>query len=158
MDEVRLRSVTLDELSGIRHSVLVSEETSAGSREFLVIRYEGVYRDGAPGKRDALYIVAAAEAARKAWWAPCTILDFRELQYRWGDEMEWIASIGWDRVTRCQAPLAIVVSDKCRPALQSLLEGEFGRCCVETLDQAFATCRQQEVEWTQALKAWRERS
>jgi hypothetical protein len=155
--EVRLKPVTFEQLSGVRHSVFVSDNTGAGSPEFLVIRYEGVYRNGAAGKGDALYIVAAAEAAQKAWWAPCTILDLRELQYTWGDEMEWITSIGWDRVTRCHAPLAIVVGDKCRAALKSLLEEEFDRFCFETLDDGFSACRRQEVEWKQALKEWREK-
>jgi hypothetical protein len=154
VDDVRLRPVTLDQLSALRHSVFVSESGDFGSPEFLVIRYEGVYRDGARGQGDALYLVAAAEAALKAWWAPCVILDLRELQYAWGDEMEWIASIGWDRVTRCHAPLAIVVSEKCRTALKSLLEEQFDRFCVASLEEAYSSCRKQEAEWRQAVKDW----
>jgi hypothetical protein len=147
VDEVRLRPVTFDQLSAILHSVFVSDTTGDGSPEFLVVRYEGVYRDGSSGKGDALYIVAAAEAALKAWWAPCTILDLRDLQY---------ASIGWDRLTRCHAPLAIIVSDKCRAALKSLLEDEFDRFCVDSMEAAYSSCRKQQVEWEQALKGSRE--
>jgi hypothetical protein len=153
--EIRLRPVTLDQLSAIRHSVLVSEAAAHDSPEFLVIRYEGVYRDGAAGSRDALYLVATAEAARKAWWAPCTILDLRELAYSWGDQMEWITSIGWDPVTRLNSPLAIVVSDKCRAGLHSLLEPDFDRFCVESMEAAYSSCRTQEIEWNQAMKDWR---
>ncbi len=154
MDEVRLRPVTFEQFSAIRHSVFVSESTGRGSREFLVVRYDGVYRDGGAGHDDALYVAAVAEAARKAWWAPCTILDMRELRYSWGDEMEWILSIGWDRVMRLHAPLAIVVSDKCRVALKSLLEEEYDRFCVETMDAAYSSCRKQGVVWKQAIKDW----
>jgi len=157
MDDVRLRPVTFEQLSAVRHSVFVSESADRDPPEFLVIRYEGVYRDGSSGRGDALYLVAAAEAAQKAWWAPCTILDLREFQYSCGDEMEWITSIGWDRVTRCHSPLAIVVSDKCRAALKSLLEAEFDRFCVESMEAAYSSCRKQEIEWERAMKVWREK-
>ena len=126
MDEVQLRPVTFEALSALRHSIFVSESPGGISPEFLVIRYEGVYRHGGAGRGDALYIVAAAEAALKAWWAPCTILDLRDLQYEWGDNMEWITSIAWDRVMHRHSPLAIVVSDKCREALQSLRAARSG--------------------------------
>ena len=154
VDEVRLKPVTFEQLSALRHSVFVSESAGRGSPEFLVVRYEGVYRDGGAGHDDALYLVAAAKAAQKAWWAPCTILDLRELQYSWGDEMEWITSIGWDGVMRLHSPLAIVVSDKCRAPLKSLLEADFGRFCVDGMEAAYASCRRQDVEWKQAIKDW----
>jgi hypothetical protein len=157
MDDVRLRQVTYAELSGLRHEVFVSESDKTGRCEFLVVRYEGAYKQGSAGRGDALYIVASAEAARKAWWAPCTVLDFRDLRYTWGDEMEWAASIGWDRVTRCHAPLAMIVGDRCRSALKSLLEQRFERFCVDTPEQAFALCCRQEIEWRQQLKQWHER-
>jgi hypothetical protein len=157
MHEIRLKPVTFEELSAVRHNVFVSEGVDRDSAEFLVIRYEGVYRNGASGKRDALYLVAAAEAARKAWWAPCTILDLRELEYSWGDEMEWITSIGWEGATRCHSPLAIVVSDKCRRAMKSLLEDNFDRFCVDSMEGAYSSCRKKEIEWRQALKEWREK-
>src|SRR4051794_9203332 len=96
MDEVRLHPVTLTELSRLRHEVFVSDTRAIP--EILVIRYAGTYRDGGEGRGDALYIVATAEAARKAWSAESTVLDFRDLEYRWGDEMAWVAGIGWNRV------------------------------------------------------------
>ncbi|HSH96602.1 MAG TPA: hypothetical protein VK968_20810 [Roseimicrobium sp.] len=157
MDEIRLKSVTFDQLSSIRHNVFLSEGKGRGGHEFLVIRYEGSYRDGATGHGDALYLIAAAEAAMKAWWAPCTILDLRELRYAWGDEMAWITSVGWDPVTRNHRPLAIVVSDTCRAALKSLLEDEFDRYCVEDMEAAYSSCRRQEVEWNQSMKDRREK-
>src|SRR5438477_2634638 len=140
MDDVRLRPVTFDDLSQLKHKVFISDTGSTRSHAFLVVRYQGIYRDGATGEGDALYIVATAKAAREAWWGPCTVLDLRDLEYRWGDEMEWIISIGRDPVTGCHAPLAIVVGDKCRVALKSLLEEEFQRFCVDTLEEAFTLC------------------
>lgn len=158
MDEVRLRPVTLAELSDLQHEVAIAEGPWFRPPDFLVIRYWGTYRYGSAGKGDALYIVATAAAACKAWWSPCTILDFRDLEYRWGDEMGWITDITWDPVIRTHAPLAIVVGAKCRDALRSLLREEYERFCVDTLKQAFTLCRQQEQEYDECLKAFRDKA
>jgi hypothetical protein len=158
MDEVRLRHVTYTELSALQHEVAISECPRFHTPEFLVIRYSGSYRDGSAGKGDALYIVAAAASAQKAWWAPSTILDFRHLEYRWGDEMEWVTSIAWDPGTRLHDPLAVVVGDECRDALRSLLLEEYESYCVETLEDAYAMCRRKEQEHEQRLKESRDRA
>jgi hypothetical protein len=157
MAEVRLRPVTFAELSDLRHEVAVAAGPRFRAPEFLVIRYFGVYKDGSAGRGDALYVVATAAAARKAWWSPCTVLDFRELEYRWGDEMEWVTSIAWDRVLRAHEPLAVVVGDGCRDALRSLLSEEYEQFCVESLEQAFESCRRQALIHDQRLKEFRDR-
>ena len=146
MGEVRLRPVTFSELSDLRHEVAVSEDPQECSPEFLVIRYFGVCKHGSDGRGDALYIVATAAAARKAWWSPCTVLDFRKLDYRWGDEMSWVTSIVPNR-SRTHAALAVVVGDGCRDALRSLLREEYEQLCVETLEQAFDSCRLQAIAY-----------
>jgi hypothetical protein len=156
MDEVRLRTVTYAELSALRHEVAVSEAPKFHSPEFLVIRYFGSYRDGGAGKPDALYILAAAAAARQAWWCYSTILDFQGLEYHWGDNMEWIPRIAWDPGTRLRWPLAVVVGGKCRDALRSLLRETYPEYCVETMEEAFALCRRKKQEHEQRLEELRE--
>jgi hypothetical protein len=153
MDETQLRKLRLADLSGLRHETFSSDRDPIP--EFLVLRYFGAYRDGSEGRGDALYIVATAEAARKAWYSRCTVLDFRELEYRWGDEMEWVTSIGWNPVISDHEPLGIVVGEKCRGALKSLLGEKYEQHCVETLEEAFALCRRQELGYKQHLKDWR---
>jgi hypothetical protein len=154
MDEVRLRPVTYAELSALRHEIMISEAPQFQAPEFLVIRYFGSYRDGADGKSDALYIVAAAAAARKAWWCPSTIVDFRELEYHWGDNMLWVKGIASDG-PKLRRPLAIVVGDRCRKALRSLLREEYETFCVESLEEAFSLCRKKTLEHEQRLKETR---
>jgi hypothetical protein len=156
MTEARLRPVTYAELSGLRHEVAVADGPPFQPPEFLVIRYFGSYRDGAEGEPDARYILAAAAAAQKAWWAYSTILDFRELEYRWGDNMEWVAGIGWDPGVRLHWPLAVVVGDRCRDALRSLLRDEYQGLCVESLEEAFALCGRKAEEHKQRLREMRE--
>ena len=150
--------MTYADLSALRHEVAVADGPPFRSPEFLVIRFFGSYRDGSAGKDDALYIVAAATAARKAWWSRSTILDLRELEYQWGDEMGWITSVVWDPILRADEPLALVVGDACRNALRSLLREEYERFCVESLEQAFASCREQARVYEQRLKDFRDRA
>jgi hypothetical protein len=152
MTDVRLRPVSYSELSSLQHEVAVADAPPHQAPEFLVIRYFGSYRDGGEGEPDARYILAAAAAAREAWWSYSTILDFRELEYRWGDNMSWVLRIAWDPGIRLHWPLAIVVSDKCRDALRSLLREEYERSCVESLPEAFALCRQKAQAHKQHLQ------
>jgi hypothetical protein len=155
MGVVRLRPVTFAELSDLRHEVAIADGPQFQTPEFLVVRYFGVYKQGAAGLGDALYIVATAAAARKAWWSPCTVIDFRELEYCWGDEMAWVTSIVWDRILRAHAALAVVVGDRCRDAMRSLLREEYERFCVENLEQAFESCRRQALVYDQRLEEFR---
>jgi hypothetical protein len=155
MTGVRLRPVTYAELSGLRHEVAVADGPRSLVPEFLVIRYFGSYRDGAEGEGDAKYILAAAAAAREAWWSRSTVLDFRDLEYRWGDNMAWVARIGWDSGSRLHWPLAVVVGDKCRDALRSLLREQYEGLCVESLEEAFSLCRRKAKEHERQLQGIR---
>jgi hypothetical protein len=154
-NEIRLRPVSYADLSSLQHQMLVFEAPEWQTPEFLVIRYGGTYRAGAAGRADALYMVAAAAAAREAWFAESTILDLQGLEYTWGDEMEWFCGVGWDRASRCHAPLAIVVGERCRSALRTLLREEYDRWCVETMEEAVASCRRQGRDYRQCLESWR---
>jgi hypothetical protein len=51
-----------------------------------------------------------------------------------------------------KGPLAIVVGDKCRNALRSLLRKDYEGLCVESLQEAFALCRQKAREHEQQLR------
>lgn len=155
MEQVTLKPVNYVELSALRHEIAVSEGATRVP-EFLVIRYFGKYRDGGVGRDDALYIVAAAAAARAAWFAYSTILDFRELEYRWGDNMEWVRGITWDKGTRSHWPMAIVVGDHCCDALRSLFKEEYAQDCVDSLEEAFVLCRTKAIEHSQRLKDLRQ--
>lgn len=155
MDELKFRTVSLSELSALSHEIAIVDGPSHEASEFLIVRYSGAYRSGGQGRPDALYIVATAAAARAAWWAPCTILDFRKLEYSWGDEMEWVTSITWDHIIRSNAPFAVVVGDRCRDALQSLLRERYECVCVETLERAIIACRQQKQLYDKRLKEFR---
>ena len=86
------------------------------------------------------------------------LLDFRDLHYAWGEELEWVTSIGWDRVIRSRQPLGVLVGEGCRGTLKSLLGQDYEEFCVDTLEQALARCRQREQEYKQRLQDFRGRA
>ncbi len=152
MDEIRLTPVTFAELSSLRHETLTSETRPFEVPEFLVIRYFGVYRDGSAGHGDALYIVATAAAAEvpgilaaRCWISALSIT-------AWGDEMECVTSIGWNRVLKCHEPVRILVGEE--------LSGGFAVCTAqrirdilrESVEQAFARCREDRQQYEKRLR------
>lgn len=144
MDEGKLKRVQLADLSGLEHEVFTFKPRRIRDPSFLVVRYRGRYRDGGAGRGDAHYIMATTRAAQAAWFAPCLVLDFRELTYHWGDEMEWATSL--NRHHAIEWPLRIVVGAGCRAALRSLLGDDYRAYCVETLARAYTACRRQYRE------------
>jgi hypothetical protein len=158
MSAVRFRPVSYSELSALRHEIEISDCPSSLSPEFVVVRYFGSYRDGGAGYPDALYIIATSAAALEAWWSDSIILDFRSLQYEWGDNMRWVAEIGSDpRLPRHRhRPLAIVVGDGCRAALQSMWTDKYHDWCVESIEEAIELCRRKAREQQEAVKRMNE--
>lgn len=136
--------VTTANLSNITHKVLLSEHPRFGVPEFKIIKFIGSYRHGSAGADDELYIRAACEAAHAAWYSEANIIDFTDLEYHWGDEIERIFSFGYEGANQCQHPLAVVVSEKCRKALQSLLTEEYEDYCRDTLDKAIGLAQEKK--------------
>ena len=147
--------VNYSDLSSITHQVLLSEHPRFAIPEFKIIRFIGVYRHGSQGKGDALYIESAAAAAEVAWHSETNVLDFSALEYQWGDEMEDIFSFGWEPLIRCQRPLAVIVSAKCRDALKSLLTSAYEYDCRDTLEEAVKLAREKRIEYDACVAAWR---
>ena len=88
---MQLNTVSLEQLSALEHEVRLPNHPKFQVPEFKVIAYAGSYRSGAQGKDDALYIMAAAAAAHKAWYTESIVIDFSRLRYDWGDESERLA-------------------------------------------------------------------
>lgn len=145
--------VTYADLSDITHKIFVSEYPRRVTPRFKIIRFTGVYRPGGAGRDDALYIVAACEAAHEAWYSQhANILDFTALDYQWGDEMEWVFRFGWYQSLKYQHPLAIVVGDRCRKALQSLMKTRYDDYCRNSLPAAIRLAKQKHLSFEEHRK------
>ena len=133
---MNLSTVTLQELSSLTHEVKLPETERFQTPLLKVISYHGEYRYGAGGKSDALYICATATAAHKAWYTEGIIIDFSDLKYEWGDEMEWVFGIAQGGPTKCAFPLVVLVGSSCKQAIQSLIPQEYTEFCAESLSDA----------------------
>ncbi len=120
-----------------------------------MISYAGTYRPGSQGKDDALYIVATASAAHKAWYTESIVIDFSRLSYKWGDEMQWVLNIGQQAPATCIFPLAIIVGPNCEQALKTLIPGEYADHCVTSLEDALILLVGKRSAYKHCLASWR---
>jgi hypothetical protein len=133
--------VRLSELSKIAHSFHIV--TSSGGRvaDALIIKFVGSYGVGCKGNDDACYMRAVASAGLEAWRPGVLVFDFSELDYVWGDMLDSVLSVGKGKVSALEMlingkisdisdlkpsdiPTIVVVSDRCRKAVRSLLVEE----------------------------------
>jgi hypothetical protein len=152
---MKLSTVKLEELSSLTHEVKLPETEKFHTPAFKVISYHGEYGYGAGGKNDALYICATATAAHKAWYTEGIIIDFSDLKYEWGDEMEWVFGIAQGGSTKCTFPVVVLVGDRSKQAIQTLIPGEYAELCAETFADAVALIERKRNEYKRCLAAWR---
>jgi hypothetical protein len=153
--KMQLIPVSLENLSAIKFTVALAPHERYRNPEFLVVAFAGTYRDGAEGAPDATFIAAIMEAVQRAWFTESLIVDLTQLEYYWGDEMDWIFDVGRFQPSPCNKPLAIIVSENCRDALKTLAPEEFDRHCVESFDEAVACIRAQKPAFDECMNAWR---
>jgi hypothetical protein len=113
-----IKSVTFEGETDVRYEIQL--ETSEDKPRFwciLVLSFSGRYRPGHYGAPDAGFIRGIMQAALGAWRPEALILDFRRLDYVWGDEMEEVLGCRGE----IELPYAVVVGDPCRPAITTLV-------------------------------------
>lgn len=96
-------------------------ETDRSKPRILIAKFIGTYRPGSSGAPDACFIIGITTAACEMWGPSALILDFRQLSYVWGDEMDWLLGDFGETMRR---PTAIVGSELCLPAIGTLLYDE----------------------------------
>jgi hypothetical protein len=95
-----------------------------GSRDVLVVSFYGEYGDGCDGGEDATFMVAITAGAIAALPRFALILDLREMAYVWGDKLTEVLYSGESRFEAAELPTAVVVSDRCRAGMTSLVRAE----------------------------------
>ena len=122
---MELKRRLLEDESDVLASFWVPENqnTSVRENQLLVIRYHGVYRNGSEGNPDAAYMAAIGRAAIEVFEPAAVVIDLCDLSYQWGDMLDSVWNIGRDPVWETQLPCAVVVGDKCRAAVGTLIFG-----------------------------------
>jgi hypothetical protein len=121
-----LRKLNIAPDNDLTHEAFVVRLPSSDHLDALVMKFNGVCGHGSGGNGDAAYMTAVTVAAISFAEPFALIFDFSELEYVWGDMMANVLSAGEDRWEDHEMPMAIVVSDRCEPALRSLLLKEMG--------------------------------
>lgn len=143
-----------EELSALQHQVF--DYRPEGGPSVLVIEYSGEYGHGSGGRGSATYIVATATAAWQAWHRTGLILDFTNLAYAWGDEMEWVLCLGSEGgAGGCSRPLAIILGPDCRAGLQSLEGDEERSVLAEDFQAGLRLIDEARQDYERCLEAWR---
>jgi hypothetical protein len=114
---MNLQPVRIEEETGLRPEFQLE---TTGRNPFcytLMAKFIGKYRPGSAGSPDAHFILEMTKMAVGIWQPAALVLDLSDLQYEWGDEMDWLLP---PRVGR---KAAVVVGPGCAPAIATLLWG-----------------------------------
>jgi hypothetical protein len=122
---MELKRVSLEELSRIEYSLYTGVRANT-HQEILLARFTGVCGIGSSGSDDAIFMRAIVVAALDAWSPFGLILDLRQLDYQWGDEMTSVLCGGDRYLGVPRLPTTVIVSNQCRTGLTSLVEQEMG--------------------------------
>ena len=87
----------------------------------LVIKYSGKYGIGSAGNKDAQFMFAKGEYGLNLFEPSGAILDFRELEYEWGDMLDLVLNVGSNQYIDSEFPIALIVGDKCEEAISTLI-------------------------------------
>ncbi len=126
---------TFAELSQLKYRIYTTFLPNVPNRSVLIVAFEGKYGIGCKGNDDAEFINAIVVAARAAWQSSCFVLDYRAMEYEWGDRL--LVETGHKEITQETAAVlrafggmpdcsATLVSDLNREATSSLLGSEYG--------------------------------
>jgi hypothetical protein len=131
---VNLQPLSLASDSAIQYAFFLEKDTSSSDDITLVTRFSGVYRIGHLGAPDAHFMKRMVDIAYLRWQPARLILDFSDLDYQWGDEMDFftgyswnMANTSWDTDTDFwkgeDISCALVVGEKCIEAISTLCFG-----------------------------------
>jgi hypothetical protein len=107
-------------LSGLRVTFAGTGACIGMQWDLIVARVAGGHREGVAGKPDSRYLFALCQAAVIAWEPEGMILDFSDLDYRGGEDLDMILEIGRGAFGLQSLPLAVVVGPRCEEAVRSL--------------------------------------
>ena len=146
--------VDLSSGSDIRYSLIRWARDSRPFISVLQLSISGAYRDGSAGAPDAHYITGIISTTAGVWRPSAFLVDFTNLTYEWGDEMDLI----FEAIDENRA--VAVVGEYCRKAMASLSFGlDIPRCMSEhenyflTLADARNSLVRREVEnWNRYVK------
>lgn len=123
---MQLTERKLEELSNLKYKIYNCPFKKRSHLEAIVVAFYGEYGFGSAGNGDAMFMTAIIKAALAAWEPQALVIDLHQMTYEWGDLMIKAIAAGEDRYIDAPLPTAIVMSDRNREGLISLLTQEMG--------------------------------
>lgn len=147
---MKLTTLKFEEVSSLTYELASCPLPPWNYLSCLIIAFKGECGHGSGSNQDAAFMAGIIRAANEVWPPVACILDLRELEYEWGDEIARV----FDTFDACRVgdsfiafPLAVVISDKNRVGLTSLVREEMGQSpdeiLFETLNDAFTAVEDQ---------------
>jgi hypothetical protein len=115
---VNLRPARFEDESNIRCEFQLDRSADIHSYATLIAKFAGRYREGSGGNPDARFICGMLKAAIEVWRPGALVINFSELDYVWGDEMDWFLSPTFNNL-----PAAVVIGPGCAAAIATLIWG-----------------------------------
>ena len=130
------KRTSLEDDSNLAYQMMVSPKTMGRDRSrVLVVAFYGEYGIGSAGAPDAWYMSAIIKAGLDVHHPNGLIIDLSELNYVWGDNLDMVFSPG-DLST---IPFAVVLGDRCKDAVGTLLNCADSNQSIFDLDEFFET-------------------
>jgi hypothetical protein len=87
MGTTLLREVKIDRPPGLESKFSMVHGNGENIPPILVVNFDGSYPDGSAGNRHGNYIASTTLLGLSSFDPWCVILDFRKLEYRWGNSL-----------------------------------------------------------------------
>jgi hypothetical protein len=148
---MQMTECSLSDLSSLKCRIFRAPLPAYPTYEVLCVSFEGECGIGSRSNGDVAFMSAQIAAVRKAWDPWALILDLRELTYEWGDMMSGVFSTPkiFDLLGKHEfsSPLAVVISDRNREGLTSLIReiqnADPAEVLFESLDEAVSSIERQ---------------
>jgi hypothetical protein len=144
---MKLKEVKYHQLSKLKHKILVSEHDPIHIPTYKILKFTGNYREGLKGREDSRYIIASLKAAHHAWESLALILDFSQLDFKWGEDMNDVIDVGFQFIIECEFPIVIVVGDGCKQGMRKLLRQDYDVYCRDNMDDALKLAKRKIREF-----------
>lgn len=123
MSNIKLELQNLKDWSDIQVSFQLGKFRTFYRRQILAISYSGEYGVGCEGNGDAQYMYAMGKLGIELYKPDAGIIDLRDLEYVWGDMLEMVFGLGRQNLYPHNISMAMIVGDKCKEAIGTLLFG-----------------------------------
>jgi len=119
-NKIELEPLHPEKMSTIKVSFSIGNSRINDAFSIMVIKFSGKY----DSDDDAHYMYAKGQFGLMAYFPIGAILDFRDLEYHWGDKMDLVFDIGRGQYEGEDFPTALLIGEQCKKAIGTLVHDD----------------------------------